>query len=67
MKDKAFTLRIDTITMDILKKRSKEHHMTNSEYIRFLIRVSDIVNVPYKLLHFDKNEESEVTDIDEAE
>lgn len=65
MKDTTFTLRIDRITLDILKKKSKEQKMTNSEYIRFLIRLSDMINMPFRLNHY--TVESEVQDIDEAD
>lgn len=65
MKDTTFTLRIDRITLDILKKKSKEQKMTNSEYIRFLIRLSDMINIPFRLNHY--TVESEVQDIDEVD
>ena len=63
-----FTLRMDIATFNILKSSSKKNKMTNSEYIRFLIRLADIIKfMPSKVYNIDRDVESEVTDIDEAE
>lgn len=67
MKDTTFTLRMDTATLEILKSSAKKNKMTNSEYIRFLIRLADIIKfMPSKVYNIERTVESEVTDIDEA-
>lgn len=67
MKDTTFTLRMDTATLEILKSSAKKNKMTNSEYIRFLIRLADIIKfMPSKVYNIERIVESEVTDIDEA-
>lgn len=68
MKDSTFTLRMDTATLEILKASAKKNKMTNSEYIRFLIRLADIIKfMPNKVYNLERSVESEVSDIDEAD